>query len=81
MAKCKSIYLSETLSITDSLEGQADICRDMGFSKSTLIMLWANRSKARAAVLDGSTSSSRKKIRMAKYKDIDEAVYRWFLNI
>ena len=57
--KCKFICLSEKLSIIESFESmqktQADICREMDFSKSTVATyVVANRSKIKAAFLDGS---------------------------
>ena len=84
-AKRKSISLSTKLSIVEDLEckrkTQADICKEMGLSKSTVSTLWANRMKIKAAVTDGSTSSSRKKLRVSSYEDVDMALYQWFVSL
>ena len=78
----KSLALKEKLQIVDDLERkkktQASICRELGLPKSTVATIWSDRDKIKAAAESGSSSWNRKKLRPAKYEDIDEAVYRWF---
>ena len=83
-ARRKSIALKDKLSIVNDLETgkktQASICRERNLSKSTVATIWANRSKLKNSVEDGTSSSSRKRMLGAKHDDLDSALHRWFVQ-
>jgi hypothetical protein len=84
-SKRKSIALKDKLAIIKDIEvgkkSQASICKERNLSRSTVATIWSNRLKLKDSIDCGQAGSSRKRMRGAKYDDLDSAVYRWFVQI
>ena len=63
-------------------ESQAKVARDIGIPESTLHSWIKNQAKLREFVhtIDGGDGLNRKRARLAKDKDLDAVLYKWFVQ-
>lgn len=77
--KRKTFSIQDKIGIIRKIENgcnQADICKDYKLSKSTVCNIWKNRQLIISA--HENNLDSRKKLRKADHKDVEEALLKWF---
>lgn len=77
--KRKAVALYEKIKIIQDIEGgqtQAEICRKLNLSKTTVNTIWKNK----VSIIDAfeQFSSETKKLRTTPHENIDKALLKWF---
>lgn len=80
----KSLELSTKVEIIEKVEAgskQVKMCEDYGLNKQTVSNIIANKQKIREAYEKNTVSSGRKRIRLAKHDDLDQALSKWYTQM
>lgn len=82
--KRKQFSLEQKLKILekiDSGEAKHSVAKEFNIAPSTLSTFIKDRHKIENQIRDGAIGPKRKKIRAAKFEDVDNAVFKWFQEV
>lgn len=77
--KRKSIALKEKYELIQKIHSgvkQSDICKNMGFSKSTVGSIWKQRAIIESSI--NKMNSNVKKMKKSKHEEVDKGLLMWF---
>ncbi|XP_030754757.1 tigger transposable element-derived protein 4-like [Sitophilus oryzae] len=78
--KKRSFTIAEKLAIIEDIENgrsQRSVCRSLNLNSSTVSCIWQSRHKIRN---DSFVSGHQKKMRTSKHPQVDELLYKWYLQ-
>ncbi|XP_040073753.1 tigger transposable element-derived protein 6-like [Ixodes scapularis] len=81
--KRKAIDMGTKSAILQELSAGAkngELCKKYGLSKSTISTIAKEKEKIMAAMSMNGDCSARKRLRHAAYKDVEDALFKWFLD-